>query len=190
MRRVSRCRKEGPRSLQGHLTFFRVLHSPHIRRARPVWQVPARFIALSSFSQRYDRKLRTSFPRGGCPSEIQPIRSTENFPVRLNWRATAAALELRSRVAYYVCVRVSLYGWIVWHIYTCRSRSPASHARTRLPYTHANAFGILMRPILMKSSERSNRWRFDPGARVVLSGSVLCNSEPHLPAHLPVGGEA
>lgn len=130
-------------------------------------------LALSSFlhSHRHHRKLQTSSPQGGCPTELRPIRSTENFPaVRLNRRAARAASSCIRRIVARMCAvraRVTA-GYTTSEV---EAQHP-THGHVSL-YTHANIFGILMSPYWW-SRAPGNRWGFDPR---VLSG-VLCNSKP------------
>jgi len=82
-----------------HFAFFRSSYITWTRACRPDEAV---LVLSPSLHSRRQRKLRTSFPRGGCPTEIQLIRSG-NFPAaRLNRRATASGLCAWHRKRMYV----------------------------------------------------------------------------------------
>lgn len=116
--------------------FLSVPHSSYILgRARPILTSP---LALSSslHSRRHHRKLRTSFPRGGCPIEkFNQLDRRKTFPPPdlTDEQAASSSTPLSSFIdaCMHACVRACVppNGWRDTH---GQSRSPASYARTRL----------------------------------------------------------
>jgi len=111
-----------------HFAFFRSSYITWTRASRP--DEAALVLSPSLHSRRHHRKLRTSFPRGACPTEIQPIRSG-NFPAaRLNRQATASGLCAwhRKRIYMRTCVHACVRELAMIR----QQRSSASDIRTRL----------------------------------------------------------
>lgn len=117
-RKVARLRDaRGSSSFGDVLLSFRSPHSSYIRgRARPILTSPLA-LSLSLHSRRHHRKLRTSFPRGGCPIEkFKQLDRRKTFLPDLSGEQTASSSTPFSTSRVYV----RAFGWYA------RSRSPAS----------------------------------------------------------------
>lgn len=136
---------EGSRPL-GTPYFLSVSHSSYIRgRARPILTSPLA-LSPSLHSRRHHRKLRTSFPRGGCPIEKfnQLDRRKTFLPPDLTGEQAVSSSSLlsasRSPVYVHACFRMG--GVIRTDEVEARHPTHGHVCSTPTP----NTLGILMKP--------------------------------------------